>query len=304
MKTATVLLIPNKYKTETSAIKGDKIVGSLGIVREKNKAGLSLIAEHAIAQQANDIGMKVEIRHIGKDDTPRNVSTDLVIILDEKNFIPPDYLEKVNSAASLFSFAVLCGPVTNHIQGELKDWFREDIAIHYRSYQVDMYNASSLNVTSDLALYPSIYNTIFTKKAYNEIGGYSSLKGNKLGTIWDNRILLTEAGQLGDITYCKDLGVKYVFNEDELSNNAIMSYFYKLGFLDGIIQPEDKKEDVVWQKYVNNSERFDYSMPMWVAMKDSIPDEDKKKEYAHKLAAFRTIYNVGFFEGLEGVAII
>jgi len=100
------------------------------------------------------------------------------------------------------------------------------------------------------------------------------------------------------------LGVSYIFNEEELSHNAILKHFYELGFLDGAIQPQDKIEDVVWQKYVNNSERFDYSMPMWVAVKDGISGEDKKKEYAHKLAAFRTIYNLGFFEGLEGISLI
>lgn len=303
MTTATAIILPNKYKTGASALKGNRIIDSLGIAKEKQRGKLELQAKHALLSQSEEAGVDIEIREVGVDSIPVKVSTDLVIILDEKNFLPPKYLERVKSATTLFSSAVLCGPITNHIQ-KVADWFKEDISSFYRSYSVDMYKASSLTITDDLNLYPNLYNTVFTGEVYNEIGGYSPLKGSKIGNIFNNRLMISEAAEIGEIVYLKDLGVSYIFNEEELSHNAILKHFYELGFLDGAIQPQDKIEDVVWQKYVNNSERFDYSMPMWVAVKDGISGEDKKKEYAHKLAAFRTIYNLGFFEGLEGISLI
>jgi hypothetical protein len=303
MKTATILILPNKYKTETSAIKGDKIINSLGIAKERTKVGLTLLAEHALPEQAKDLGSDIDIRFVGEDDIPRKVTTDLVIILDRKNFIPPNYLERVFCASTLFSSAILCGPVLHQVNGALHDWFKEDIATFYRSYEVPMHSTNALDITEDKNFYPNLHNTIFSGEIYNEIGGYSSLKGNRVGTIWDNRLMLSESAKLGKIIYCKDLMVKYVFNSEELDHNAMIKYFYKCGFLDAIIHSDEDIEDVIWQKYVNNSERFDYSMPIWVAVKDSIPHE-KKKEYAHKLAAFRTIYNLGFFEGVEGVSLI
>lgn len=306
MKTATIILLPNKYHSGTTAVKGDKLIDAIGVAKEKKRAGLELMAEQAILSQAKDVDIKVEIRK-GDDIILPRITTDCAIILDEASFLPPDYLEKVNAALSFFPSAILCGPIKNKIVGKTEGWFQEDISSFYKSYRIPMYSARAINIADDLNLYPSLFNTIFPAKIFNEIGGYNPIRGTKLGVIYNNRLMITsavEAHKDNELVYCENLDISYYYHKDEFAHNTMLKHFYQCGYIDGAIQPEEKVEDIVWQKYVNNSERFDYSMPVWVAMKDNIKEEEKKKEYAHKLAAFRTIYNLGFFEGLEGSSLI
>lgn len=302
MKSLTVILTPNQYKSQTSAISSDKVIDAIGITKEKGK-NLFLQAENALKTQANALGVPMEIRRVDESFYLPEVKTDLVLILDENTYLPPKYLEKAIAASSLFSFALLCGPVINQLVSKTYDWFIDDISSAYKSYKIDMFNCGSIKLTSRKD-YPNINNVILTKESYNYIGGYTCLIGAKVGTIYNNRDILNSVEGSGDIVYVSDLGVRYLLNSDELSHSSICKYFYSLGYLDAIIIPYDEIDQAVWEKYVNNSEQFDYSMPIWVAIKDHIKDEKKKKEYVRKLVTFKTLYNLGFSECIDGGSII
>ena len=301
MKTLTAIILPNRYKKSTSAIREDRIVDAFGIAQEKNKRNLLLSAENAIKQQCNDLGIESEIR---SGNTPLSkVTTDLVLIIDEKAYLENDYLEKALSLSSLFPLATLCGPVINKCSFTTPEWFTEDLLRSYKSYIVDMYNCHTLNITEDKNYWPRLNNVVITGKTFNDVGGYIYKENPKLGKVYKNGSILSELSKADDIIYSSVLKSHYVFSEEEFTHNAMCMYFYEMGYLDSIIHDENV-DDVVWQKYVNNSERFDYSLPIWVAMNESIPDEDKKKEYARKLVVFKTLYNLGFSEGIEGGSII
>jgi len=300
LKTLTLILLPNRYKTQTSAIREDRIVDTFGIASEKNKRNLSIPAAEAIKQQAKELDIAVEVRD-GNKPLPK-VTTDSVIIVDEKLYLPNSYLEKAVALSTLFPLATLCGPINNNSSQKKPDWFVEDILKIYKSYSIDMYNCSVLNITNDENYWPRLNNLIIPQKNFNDAGGYQSINNPKLGKVYKNGKLVNSLSKVGDIVYSDAIRAKYVFNDEEFTHNAMCLYFYEAGYLDAIIH--DDTERIVWEKYVNNSERFDYSMPVWVAMNENIKDEQKKKEYAKKLVVFKTLYNLGFCEAIEGGAII
>lgn len=301
MKTLTAIILPNRYKTKTSAMREDRIVDAFGIAQEKDKRNLLMSAEDAIKQQSNDLGIESEIRDAGKP-LPK-VSTDLVLMIDDKTYLENDYLEKVLALSSLFPSATLCGPVINKSSFKTPEWFTEDLLRSYKSYQIDMYNCHTLNITSDKNYWPRLNNIIVPQKVFNDCNGYIHRENPKLGKVYKNGSLISEYSRAGDIIYSSAIKSRYVFSEEEFTHNAMCMYFYEMGYLDAIIHDENL-DDIVWQKYVNNSERYDYSLPVWVAMNEKIPGEKQKKEYARKLVVFKTLYNLGFSEGIEGGSII
>tara|TARA_R100001594_G_scaffold74562_2_gene109282 strand:- start:7821 stop:8738 length:918 start_codon:yes stop_codon:yes gene_type:complete len=259
-----------------------------------------------IIRQSRDLDIPIDVEKSNYEELPSKTDSNLVILLNENSMISSKYLLNVVSLNNMYpDFSILCGNIENHYTGVRDDFFIKKISPYYRSYNVFPSDGVVLSdVSKDISNLPPSYNISVNGVVYNKLGGVCPLRTSR-GNILDNRQFVSKASKLGDVIHSKNLGVKNIFSEKDLSMSSVSKYFYGLGYLASIsIKSSDSPVyEHVWKQFVETPESLDHRILGRLTFEKEIP-EGQHKLYGQKMAMIKCSYQCGLFEGLSGLEIL
>lgn len=174
-----------------------------------------------ISKQAENNKISCSIQKIELDNFPRNTVASSVIILEDRSYIPPDYLLRAialkalhPNAAAFFGGRIArtnraCDPAYLKLIDKTEKRF-------YLSYKINGLPKQ----------YPSIYGIIISGSCYNAVGGYRPLIIQS-GYVEYSHTFFTAIDNFGDFIYHKS--IETVCDISDASDEVIQNEFYQYG---------------------------------------------------------------------------
>lgn len=178
-----------------------------------------------IQTQAENNKISCSVQSLFINELPRNSQALMVVILDERSYIPSDYLIKIMALKTLHPKAAgFFG--TRHAR--INGIYSETLAKYYNLMRSDNNNYISYSINGMPKYYPSIYGTVLSGDCYNTIGGYGplALKNNKISDY--NHFFLSAIDNYGSFIYHSSIDTTCMIPK-ETTNDFVYQQFYEYG---------------------------------------------------------------------------
>ena len=174
-----------------------------------------------ISRQAENNKISCSIQKIELNDFPRNTEASAVIILEDRSYIPPDYLLRAIALKALHpnAAAFFGGRIARTNRGYDSPYFKLIDRTEKRFYL-------SYRINGLPKQYPSIYGMIINSSCYNTIAGYGPLdiQGNYAEY---NHAFFAAIDYFGDFIYHKS--IETICDISDASDEVIYNEFYQYG---------------------------------------------------------------------------
>lgn len=245
-------------------------------------------------KELSDYGLSGNVSFIDIEDLGKRIEANLIVILDEDIYIPEDFINKVVSFNNMFRDAgVLCGPVFPTLDSPFSK--------SYYTYDLKFGTSVVSDITKEENSFPSILGSVITGQAYNRYL-YTPVKSSRHVSA-DNAFFMSTLCKEYKIYYSPKLLKARYLEKSDLEIDCITSYYYNLGYQDGLAVSSKNKDDKnmeLFNRFVNSPEMFDNTMPRWLF--ESSPAAES--EYLEILVLAKCKYQIGFYEGMLGKEVI
>jgi len=270
--------------------------------KERKKRPLSMTLDNdiyvngvtSIQNEIEEYGINAEVKGVSYNDVPLSVKSNLVLFIDQDTYVQADFVNTIVSLNNLFRDAgVFCGPVHTDMPNSYEASFH--------TYNLEFGDSEVAKISSNPNTFPSINGCVITGNCYNQFN-FQPSKGPRKSTI-NNNAFLMRCSSKSDIYYAKKLAkVRFLDKTDFLLDN-LSDYYYDLGYSDGLVlsaKNRDEKNTALYERFVKAPEMLDIEMPRWLFKNGN----DKQVSNAKDLILMKCKYQIGFYEGMLGEAVI
>lgn len=256
-------------------------------------------AGHSIDEQSKSLtGLSIGKTVIEYEEIPSKINASILCILDENSIVPSDYINRILAMNNLHTRAsFFCGPVFNTSPVIPTDLLNSKISNSYKTYGLNEFGSFiSCYLNDDFRNYPPIHGNIFIGSYYNSVGGYNPVISPR-GRVYRNPKFFDRLEKTStDIIYSSRLSTGYFITAEELSIENFSSYYYALGYSDGLNASTKDMED----QYIKCHNMLDIEDPSWITQGPEAQNEIYKKY----LYVLKCNYDVGYFEAISKTKII
>ena len=253
-----------------------------------------LVQPENTKREIYDYNLKGNVTKVNVEDLSKRVNANLVVILDECTYVPEDFINRVVSFNNLFRDAgILCGPVYPTLDSKFSK--------SYYTYDLKFGTSVVSDISKEPNSYPSIIGSVITGQAYNSYL-YSPVKSSRHVSA-DNSFFTSSITKQYKIYYSQKLFKARYLDKSDMDISVLSDYYYNLGYQDGMAISAKSKEDKhkeLFDRFIDSPEMFDNTMPRWLFQ--SGPTDEG--EYAEALVLTKCKYQIGFYEGMLGKAVI
>lgn len=253
-----------------------------------------LVPAHNAKKELCDYGLKGDVRIVSVNELSKRVEANIIIILDEDTYIPEDFINRIVSFNNLFrDTGILCGPIYPTLESKFSK--------SYYTYDLNFGSSVVSDITKEENSYPSIIGCAITGQAYNKYLYRPTVGPRHVSP--DNSYFLSTVSKEYKIYYSPALFKARYLDKSDLDLNLLSDYYYNLGYQDGLaISSKTKSEKYkdLFERFVNNPEMFDNTMPRWLFEESP----EGHGEYVEMLVLTKCKYQIGFYEGMLDKKVI
>lgn len=178
-----------------------------------------------IQKQAENNKISCSVQTVNINEFPRTTQASMVLILEERSYIPSDYLIRVMALKTLHPKAAgFFGARQGRINGTCADI----LVKYYNLIKPDINNYISYKINGLSKHYPSIYGTVLSGDCYNTIGGYGPLSLKNYKTCDYNHLFFSAIDNYGDFIYSSCINTICMIPR-ETTKDFIFQEFYEYG---------------------------------------------------------------------------
>ena len=253
----------------------------------------------SLKAQLDSHNVSYSVINTSVDRIPRSIESNLVMFLDGSFMVKEDYIFNAINLNNLHrDMAIIFGPINCHSKTRKNVNY---IKNSYYEYDLNFGSIYTADITGEWHNYGSLYNAVISGSAYNRIG-FSTCKTPR-SHILNNTAFFRKISEVGNVYYSSVLQKLKILTEDDFQHDKISSYYYDLGYLDGLsasVSLDKEKKDDLWRRFVESPEVIDCNHPRWL-FSQSIADSIEYLEFA---VVIRCKYQIGYFEGMLGKKLI